>query len=295
MREPFAPIPSGQVGLSRGYLQRLQGAASRASAGSPSLPYAGQGDDSTTLGQTLLPDPERWIFAKITEVPDEPTWPGYSWIEQVPMPDGTFTDAPDGEGLIGDNGSTSGTATMPAFPLAAGATFAVDDLVVLLRGCQHGGTESDSPGQEWLILSASGGGAGFEIVRIQGQFVKDDGSQTTCGGSPSPLCYYPGAIQKLTCAGWDAADGDNLVWVVFWYTYDAVDNGTDPPTVVIVDGTAAVDARPMGFTYAPNDVASELEYNGDSRPVYGSTAYARGWAMQCDPATGEPEITLGGS
>ncbi len=256
-----------------------------------SLPGAGSGS-ADVGGVSFDLDPEGWIFAKITEVPDEPDWPGYSWMEQEKQLNGTWIDPPANEPQTGDNGSSSGNADQPAFPLTAGSTFAVDDIVVLLRGYQQGDGETDSHGQEWLILSTAGG-AGPKLVRIQGQFVKDDGDQTGCNGSPSPLCYYPGVIQKLTCAGFDAADGDNLVWVAFWYTYAAVDNGADPATVVIVDGTAAVDAKPAGFDYAPFDAMSELEYNGDSRPVYMSTDYARGWAINCDGT--EPVLTLGGS
>src|SRR4051812_38205952 len=80
----------------------------------PSLPFAGTGNKGPT-GTTFIPDPEDWVWARITAVPADAAAaegigaclaaPGYSGVQVVPGACGGWDDADENEGLRFDNGS----------------------------------------------------------------------------------------------------------------------------------------------------------------------------------------------
>lgn len=154
----------------------------------------------------------------------------------------------------GDGGSIAAVAAGSEGGTQAGSW-------VLGAGTGFFALAADSPTATALVMSGGGGGGGggMEWIRITGTFVTD---------ISSGLCYYPGVIAKLALAGW--SDTSTLVNVVFWYAYASVPPilpSTDP-TVVIVDGTAAVSGKSAGYSYS-------------GRPVYGSTDFAALWSIQC--------------
>jgi hypothetical protein len=190
---------------------QAQRALLQAARSFPSLPFAGRGD-SSGLGHTFAIHPEFWVFAEITEQPSRDAvdpdndFPGYSWEQRVPQPFGEWAaaDTDTEGGLSGDNGSTSGVVNHPAFAIDGDESIAVGTIVVLVRGYQHGGGETDDDeGQEWLILGAGGGTGSLSLVRTSGR----------------PWCLpglpriYPAAVRLNNAAdlGYHAGDA---VWLV---------------------------------------------------------------------------------
>lgn len=202
----------------------------------------------------------------------------YQWKQRRPGSCGTWEDDP-----FGIEGSVA--KLNPAFA-QGDQTIADNTDVELVPGFTYLNA-SNKVVQEWVILTGGSSG-GDKRVRITSYFVKDTNPPHSL--PISPLCFYPGIVQTLSAAGW--TDTSQLVWVVFWYTYASVPPlGIGLPyTVVICDGTAAHDASPEGFDYAPDDGVHPNA--GESRPVWGSAEYAAAWATQC--VDGIQTVTLGG-
>jgi hypothetical protein len=156
-------------------------------------------------------------------------------------------------------------------------------------------------GSSLAVVNAVGGSGGTVTggtrrVRIDDTFVQDTDPPVTPPLSPG--CYYPGTVMKwvlpsgMDAGGWTATSEE--VWVVFYRDLGHVP-GT-PPTTVIADGTVAYDASPEldddgnVLTYAPDD--GEHDNAGESRPVWGSSWYAAGWAIVCDPGDDELDLEL---
>src|SRR5688572_8496400 len=87
-----------------------------------------------TGGFQGISDAERWVFARITAGPSASGGTGaYSWVELIPLPGGTGATAGEGGGGLSGTGGTGGVLSNPAYAWG-GATFAVGDEVILLRG-----------------------------------------------------------------------------------------------------------------------------------------------------------------
>jgi hypothetical protein len=177
----------------------------------PSLPFAGQGD-SGALGTTFDFHPEFWVFAEITEQPsrdeedEESDFPGYSWEQRIPQPDGEWAEPdPDTEGgLSGDNGSTTGEIRSPAFALDGDESIAAGTIVVLVRGYQHDGGETDEgKGQEWLILGPAGDSGRTARVHVTGRPIL-----------AGTIRLYPGFLDLDDTDGLGFHDGDDPIWIM---------------------------------------------------------------------------------
>ncbi len=244
---------------------------------------SGTADDSSVFGQAFTIDPEVWLFAKVTEVPAD-SWAGYSWREQIPQTGGTWADPPDHEWMIGDNGSSSGVPSMPAFPMDAAQTWTVGTLIFIVRGFQNGGDEQDSPGQEWIGITASAG-SDMAMIRIVDVFVTDTGGDN--------WNYYPGVIQQPFQAGtdppWVDEDTDDTTttteggdpkpincWVVNWFDY---------PNAIDGSGTSGRLCKNEGVMYDP------AGWLGHPLPVYSTSQYA---AMRTVLCTGSPPVITAG-
>lgn len=175
----FDPLPSGPIRLSKSYLGRMQDAVEQSSRTTPS-PYPGAGG-ADSLGSWSDFQPEEMLVVAITQTPTG-GYSGYSWAEKRPIQDGEFADLEIPR--LGWNGSDGENQRLqPAFPLNPSSSFAVDDIVILLRGYTNvnsvsiadqdpevdlGSLPVYKPGQEYLILPGGGSGSSA-IAHVVGQ------------------------------------------------------------------------------------------------------------------------------
>lgn len=213
-------------------------------------------------GITIRLQPQSF-WSQITEVGTGSPVP-YSWQKVNPDTKGGWTP---------DSSSVGHYSSNPVYEINGG-TLTVNQIVQTWKGGIN----------EYLCQIGGGSGGSTRQVRFTGPYQKDPPEGTSCSGSPSPNCWYPGVVQKLTCSGW--ADTDKSVWVVFWYAYALIPplSMGDPYTVVPVDGTAAHLCTDETFKYNPNSAGE--------RDVWSCDAYSSTILLACDG--GVPKAVLGG-
>jgi hypothetical protein len=279
-------------------------AAKAASRSFESLSFPGGGSRGV-LGTTFTFDPEVWIYARITAQPDPDNAGastgvgsayssvpcdglGYSWVEVVPIACGEWEDAPEDERLSGENGTGELPASMPAFEAGGSVTVPVDDpegtrvIVKLYRGYQHGGTDQDRPGQEWVFWyarSPASTGGDVELIRTYAGYLGTQDPPQEYATNGAGIYAYLGDIQDYALAGIVLPpDSGTMVWLIPYYQENIW--GSLPNTTLEAGRAYPGKYTGFDFTGVLNDGGEGSEDISYTLPAYWFTM--RGIAGICD-------------